>query len=494
MHFGLDYTTLLIFGLIWQITIFAAGPTPVNLWSISSFAILSKTAITDVPTSIITGNVWASPITGAAIGLTCVEVTWNIYSVDATWPLPCVTTDPILLTTAVSDMEAAYTDAAGRTIPTATELNAWSIGWLIFTPGLYKWSTDVNIATDITLSGNANDVWIFQISGDLSIASATQIKLFGWANASNIFWQVWGPTGATLWTTSIFNWTILSAKQIILQTNAALNWRALAQAQTTLDHNIIRIPTANPTLHVIKQVIGGTSIPSDFTMSVKNLWIDAWTPSVWTGSPWTLYSLAAGTYDVSENLNSLYSQSFSGDCNSSGSVILSGNDDKTCTVINTFIPPIIAVSNWSSSGSSGSGTWGWSSGGGGSSILRSDSCPGWDYSASYYDWICWSAPVISSPNTTALPIVTPISNNNSPVVIKQVIEPIIVPAAVIPTVVIPPTIVKSDIVVKSQIPTPGLPNTGFAPEEKNNSSSLVIISIIVLISLVFSIILRKRKI
>lgn len=249
---------LLVFGfIIWTMT-FAAGPTLVDLWSSKSFAILSKTAITNVPSSVINGDIWASPITGAAIGLTCPEVTWTIYAVDATGPLPCRITNAWLLTIAVIDMEAAYNDAAGRATPTEIELNAWDIGWLTISPGLYKWSTDVNIATDITLSGNANDVWIFQISWDLTIASAQKVILSGWANASNVFWQVGWPTGATLWTNSTFNWTILSAKQVILQTNAVLNWRALAQTQVTLDQNTINIPT--PVVEEEEVVVETTSM------------------------------------------------------------------------------------------------------------------------------------------------------------------------------------------------------------------------------------------
>lgn len=52
-----------------------AGPAPVNLKTAGQYAILTKTGITDVPTSAVTGNVGTSPITGAADLLTCVEVT-----------------------------------------------------------------------------------------------------------------------------------------------------------------------------------------------------------------------------------------------------------------------------------------------------------------------------------------------------------------------------------------------------------------------------------
>lgn len=68
----------IVFFLFGSANIFAAWPTTLNLLWAEGFAILSKTQITDVPASIITGNVWASPITGASIHLTCPEVTWTL--------------------------------------------------------------------------------------------------------------------------------------------------------------------------------------------------------------------------------------------------------------------------------------------------------------------------------------------------------------------------------------------------------------------------------
>ena len=87
----------------------------VNLGVAGDFVILSKSGITDVYKSTITGDVGSSPITGAAILVTCTEVTGTIYSVDAAGPLPCTVNNATRLTTAVGDMQTAYTDAAGIT-------------------------------------------------------------------------------------------------------------------------------------------------------------------------------------------------------------------------------------------------------------------------------------------------------------------------------------------------------------------------------------------
>jgi hypothetical protein len=212
---------------------------PVNLGTAGSFAVLSKSGITNVPSSKITGNVGASPITGAAIGLTCAQVSGTIFSVNAAGPLPCRVTSPSGLTTAVSNMETAYTDAAGRTNPTAVNLGAGNIGGLTLAPGLYKWTSNVGISKDVTLAGGANQVWIFQIAGTLTQASATKVILSGGAQAKNVFWQTAG--GVAIGTTAHSEGTILGKTQIALNTGATTNGRLLAQTAVTLQKNVVTI-------------------------------------------------------------------------------------------------------------------------------------------------------------------------------------------------------------------------------------------------------------
>jgi hypothetical protein len=99
-------------------------------------------------------------------------------------------------------MDSAYTDAAGRPSPDFSEPGTGNLGGLTLVPGLYKWTNNVTIPTNITIAGGPNDVWIFQISGNLTMSSAVKITLSGGAQASNIFWQVAGE--ATLGTTAQF--------------------------------------------------------------------------------------------------------------------------------------------------------------------------------------------------------------------------------------------------------------------------------------------------
>ena len=217
----------------------AYAASAVNLGAAGNFVILSESGITDVPNSSVTGRVGTSPITGAADHLTCKEVTGRIYSVDAAGPKPCSVMDPSRLTTAVGDMQTAYTAAANRA-PNFTNLYSGNLGGRTFAPGVYKWTTNVTIPTNVTLSGGSNAVWIFQIAQNLDIASAKSVILKGGAQPKNIFWQVAGQ--ATLGTTSHFEGIILSKNLIAMNTGATINGRLFAQKAVTLQQNRIVSP------------------------------------------------------------------------------------------------------------------------------------------------------------------------------------------------------------------------------------------------------------
>lgn len=212
----------------------------VNLGVAGNFAILSKTGITDVYKSAILGDIGTSPITGAALLVSCAEVVGTIYTVDAAGPLPCRVTSATMLTTAVGDMQAAYTDAAGRINPDFLNLGAGNIGGKTLTPGLYKWTSAVVIPTDVTIAGGPNDIFIFQVAGTLKMSSAVRVTLTGGAQAKNIFWVTSGAV--TFGTTSHFEGNILGQTGINLQTGASINGRMLAQTAVTLQMNTVNKP------------------------------------------------------------------------------------------------------------------------------------------------------------------------------------------------------------------------------------------------------------
>jgi hypothetical protein len=212
----------------------------VNLGVAGDFAILSKTGITNVYKSSITGDVGSSPITGAAVLVTCAEVVGTIYTVDAAGPLPCRVTNATRLGIAVLDMQAAYTDAAGRINPNFLNLGAGNIGGLTLTPGLYKWTSALIIPTDVTILGGPNDIFIFQVAGTMIMSSAVRVTLAGGVQAKNIYWVVSGAV--TFRTTSHFEGNILGQTGINMQTGATINGRMLAQTAVTLQMNTVNIP------------------------------------------------------------------------------------------------------------------------------------------------------------------------------------------------------------------------------------------------------------
>jgi copper(I)-binding protein len=248
MFFKLNTTARILTSFLLVLTIphqaAAAGPAPVDLRSTADFVILSGAAITTTGGGIVTGNVGASPITGAAIHLTCAQVNGTIYTVDPAGPLPCRVIDSTLLTTAKGDLTIAYNDAAGRTFPDVVYAAPGEIGLLNLAPGLYKFTSTAQITTgDLTLTGGANDVWIFQIATALTVGSGIHVVLAGGAQAKNIFWQV--GTSAVLDTFSDFKGTIMADQAITMKTSSTIEGRALAfEAGVTFNGNGMALPAA----------------------------------------------------------------------------------------------------------------------------------------------------------------------------------------------------------------------------------------------------------
>lgn len=90
-------------------------------------------------------------------------------------------------------------------------------------------------------------------------------------------------------------------------------------------------------LTVIKNVVGGTATSSDFSIHVKSVEADvSGSPQLGSASG-TLYSLAGGSYTVSESGGPAnYASSFSG-CNADGNITVTNGQSVTCTITNTYI-------------------------------------------------------------------------------------------------------------------------------------------------------------
>ena len=230
------------------------NPTPVNLGTAGNFRILAKTDITNTAgtgATSIAGDIGVSPAAASSMtGFALVPdasgtfskstfVTGKVYAADYTPPTPTY------VGTAVGAMGAAYTDASGR-LADITGVGAGGLGGLNLGRGIYKWTTPVTIATDLTLTGGPDDVWIFEIAGTLDVSADTKVVLAGGAQADNIFWAVADVT--TLFARSEFKGNILDQTLIAMQNGATLDGRTLAQTEVTLIGNTIVPEPATLTL------------------------------------------------------------------------------------------------------------------------------------------------------------------------------------------------------------------------------------------------------
>ena len=223
----------------------AGAATVVNLGTAGNYTLLSKAGISTTGTTSIVGDIGVSPIDSTAItgfGLTMDSsgtfstsslVTGQVFAADYTAPTPS------MMSTAISDMETAYTDAAGRSGPDFLNLSSGNLNGETLAAGLYKWGSAVTITDSITFDagGDSSAIWVLQVDNRLNLANSANITLSGGAQAQNIFWQT--AEGATLGTNSHFEGILITATDIDAQTGASMNAMLYAQTGITLDANTI---------------------------------------------------------------------------------------------------------------------------------------------------------------------------------------------------------------------------------------------------------------
>ena len=230
----------------------AAGGVPIG--TAGYYAILAKTGISTIPSSVVTGNVGLSPAArGYLTGWseTAAPDASDTYSTSAQVVAPGKLyaadyvggTTSVDLTTAVGNMQTAYTDAAGRPAGvgvTNLDRGAGTLTSDTLVPGTYTWNSALNIPTDLTLSGSATDVWIFQVAGTLDMAAAMNVILIGGALPQNIFWQVSGAV--TMGAGTHFEGIILGATSITFGNLASIKGRLLSQTAVSLSATTVTVP------------------------------------------------------------------------------------------------------------------------------------------------------------------------------------------------------------------------------------------------------------
>jgi hypothetical protein len=217
----------------------ALAATSPGLGQADSFVVLAGTAITNVPTSVIAGNVGLSPAAGSNYaGLSSAEVTGTIYSVDASGPAGSIN-NPAFLTAAKTDLVTAYNGLAGGANADASCDPAYLFGTgnkdlsgASLVPGVYCADTFTLTGT-LTLAGSG--VWVFRSAATL-VTSGTANIVGG--DPCNVWWQV--PSSATLGTNTSLKGNVVALTSITMTTGASLNGRVLARnGAVSLDHNTI---------------------------------------------------------------------------------------------------------------------------------------------------------------------------------------------------------------------------------------------------------------
>jgi hypothetical protein len=221
------------------------NPSDVNLGTSGDYVILAQSGISSVSPSVITGDLGVSPAAATYItGFSLIADSTNVFSISTqvtgkVYAADYASPTPANLTTAIGDMQTAFTDAAGRSAD-VNDLGAGDISGMTLKRGVYKWGTALLMTTDVTLDGSATDVWIFEVAQGLTMASATKVTLSGGAVPKNVFWQFSGAV--TLGTTAHMEGIIMAQTSIALLTGASINGRLLAQSAVTLDASTITAP------------------------------------------------------------------------------------------------------------------------------------------------------------------------------------------------------------------------------------------------------------
>lgn len=152
---------------------------------------------------------------------------------------------------AAADVLTAYTYLDGLTCGSVLGTTMGSGQTL--TPNIYCLGAASTINGNLILDaqGDANASFIFQIDGQLSTTTLSNVQLINGASACNVFWQINGAVA--LGDSSVFVGTMLVQGAISLLQGATLNGRGLSTAGAiSLAENIVNLPGGSlPTASVI---------------------------------------------------------------------------------------------------------------------------------------------------------------------------------------------------------------------------------------------------
>jgi hypothetical protein len=215
---------------------------PIDLGAAANYVILAKSGISTVPQSSITGNIGVSPIAATAMtgfSLTMGSDTQHSTSNQVSGECHGASyggTVAAELTVAVSAMEAAYTDAAGRSPDPddarGVDFMGGALGGQSLTPGVYTFTGAVTIATDMYFNGGPDDIWIISTMGAVTLAAGMDVILLGGAQAKNIYWR--GATTAAIGADASMAGIMLFFTDVLFATGSSLNGAIYSQTAVNL--------------------------------------------------------------------------------------------------------------------------------------------------------------------------------------------------------------------------------------------------------------------
>jgi Ice-binding-like/Bacterial Ig-like domain len=221
-------------------TRFAAGMA-VKLGAAGQYTVLTGAWIAMDPTATITGDVGVSGLGADTItGVSLTEDTSDVFSTAPQVKGEVFTGNdeaptPSNLDSGIADMESAFQDAAARA-PDVSDLDGGNVGGMTLTAGVYKWDSSALIQKDLTLLGDENDVWIFQIGQDLILTGGAHVKLAGGALPKNVFWQVDGAVNVGV--NADLVGIALTRGAIVIQTGAVETGRFLTPATVEVEGDV----------------------------------------------------------------------------------------------------------------------------------------------------------------------------------------------------------------------------------------------------------------
>jgi hypothetical protein len=216
----------------------------VNLGTAERFGILSGVGVSN--------NAGFSEIRNMDVGISpgvrssitgfppAIIVNGAIYASDDIAPVGIAA----MLTQAKLDLTNAYLFAEGASY-TAPITVSGDQGGKTLVAGIYKSTSTLLVQSgDLTLSGSATDVWIFQIASAFTTVGGAggNIKLAGGALAKNVYWQT--GSSATIGDYTSFKGNILALQSITMGSHSTAEGRMLARnGAVVMTHtNIITKP------------------------------------------------------------------------------------------------------------------------------------------------------------------------------------------------------------------------------------------------------------